>query len=151
MTAQMCPASHTKTLGQQWSHFVLMHNHLLACRSPSCKSQSRKFQKVIMSMCHAVLQLNWTCSRARSCAVTHRIVNKTAGYCQISCGRCLCCPTLAQAAGNASLTEFLWAVNHSSPGVLENLNQPGLLATVLAPTDGAMQSLYDKLGRLLVW
>lgn len=68
-----------------------------------------------------------------------------AGYCQISCGRCSCCPTLAQAALQAGLTEFSWAMNRSTTNV-ESLNQPGLVATVLAPDDNAMRTLFDRLG-----
>lgn len=69
-----------------------------------------------------------------------------AGYCQISCGRCDCCPSLAAAAEQAGLTEFLWAMNRSTTHV-EDLNQPGLMATVLAPDNNAMQTLFDKLGK----
>lgn len=68
-----------------------------------------------------------------------------AGYCQITCGRCSCCPTLLQAAESAGLTEFAWAMNRSTSNV-ESLAQPGLIATVMAPDDNAMRTLFDKLG-----
>jgi hypothetical protein len=68
-----------------------------------------------------------------------------AGYCQITCGRCSCCPTLLQAAVAAGLTEFAWAMNRSTSNV-ESLAQPGLIATVMAPDDNAMRTLFDKLG-----
>lgn len=67
------------------------------------------------------------------------------GYCQISCGRCSCCPSLQEAALQAGLTEFIWAMNRSSSHV-EGLTQPGLLATLMAPNDNAMRTLFDKLG-----
>lgn len=67
------------------------------------------------------------------------------GYCQISCGRCSCCPTLTQAALQAGLTEFVWAMNRSYTNV-ENLDQPGLMATVMAPDNNAMNTLFGKLG-----
>jgi len=68
------------------------------------------------------------------------------GYCQISCGRCSCCPSLQEAALQAGLTEFIWAMNRSSSHV-EGLTQPGLLATLMAPNDNAMRTLFDKLGK----
>jgi hypothetical protein len=71
----------------------------------------------------------------------------TTGYCQISCNRCTCCPTFAKAAESAGLTEFLWAVNRTA-GIsgIENLDQPGLMVTLLAPNNGAMADLIAKLG-----
>lgn len=69
------------------------------------------------------------------------------GYCQISCNRCTCCPTLANATESAGLTEFLWAVNRTA-GIsgIEPLNQPGLVVTLLAPNNGAMADLFAKMG-----
>lgn len=34
----------------------------------------------------------------------------------------------------------------SSANLTEDLSQPGLMATLLAPDDNAMRSLFDKLG-----
>lgn len=79
----------------------------------------------------------------RCCAVLCFI-----GYCQITCGRCDCCPTLTEAATQAGLTEFVWAMNRSTSNV-ESLSQPGLMATVMAPDDNAMRTLFGRLGELL--
>lgn len=75
----------------------------------------------------------------------YRCCAQNPGYCQISCGRCNCCPTLTEAALQAGLTEFVWAMNRSVSNV-ESLGQPGLMATVMAPDDNAMRTLFDKLG-----
>jgi hypothetical protein len=76
-----------------------------------------------------------------ACALYYLVL----GYCQITCGRCDCCPTLAEAAEAAGLTEFLWAMNRSTSRV-EALTQPGYMVTLLAPSNGAMNDLFDKLG-----
>lgn len=73
------------------------------------------------------------------------VVVSRAGYCQISCSRCSCCPTLLQTALQAGLTEFAWAMNRSTTNV-EALTQPGLIATVMAPDDNAMRTLFNKIG-----
>ena len=69
------------------------------------------------------------------------------GYCQITCGRCDCCPSLLNATLAAGLTEFAWAMNLSSAANrTEDLSQPGLMATLLAPDNNAMLSLFQRLG-----
>ncbi|KAF8055390.1 hypothetical protein HT031_006757 [Scenedesmus sp. PABB004] len=68
-----------------------------------------------------------------------------AGACQISCGRCPCCPTLAAAAEAAGLTEFAWAMNATADR-LPPLSSPGLALTLMAPDNNAMASLINKLG-----
>lgn len=68
------------------------------------------------------------------------------GYCQISCGRCPCCSSLAAAAEAAGLTEFWWAMNKTTGDRLGPLTAPGFAATLMAPDNNAMNSLFDKLG-----
>ncbi|KAF6265111.1 hypothetical protein COO60DRAFT_1633864 [Scenedesmus sp. NREL 46B-D3] len=68
------------------------------------------------------------------------------GYCQISCGRCPCCGSLAAAAEAAGLTEFAWAINKTTGDRLGPITAPGFAATLMAPDNNAMNSLFDKLG-----
>jgi hypothetical protein len=69
------------------------------------------------------------------------------GYCQISCGRCTCCVSLAEAAQAAGLTEFVWAMNKTvTADRLGPITAPGFAATIMAPDNNAMNALFDKLG-----
>ncbi|KAI8476263.1 MAG: hypothetical protein J3K34DRAFT_401723 [Monoraphidium minutum] len=75
------------------------------------------------------------------------IIEIPEGYCQITCGRCDCCPTLLQASLAAGLNEFVWAMNLSTASNRsESLEQPGLMVTLLAPNDNAMSDLFNRLG-----
>lgn len=68
-----------------------------------------------------------------------------AGHCQISCGRCGCCPTFAAAVKQTGqLGELLWALNIT--GLKANAERPGYMATLLAPGDGAFKAFYDANG-----
>ncbi|KXZ51061.1 hypothetical protein GPECTOR_14g47 [Gonium pectorale] len=66
------------------------------------------------------------------------------GYCQISCGRCPCCPTLDSVLKDKGLGMFRWMLNFSDEG--EKTRMPGYMATLLAPTDGAIWAALNKLG-----
>ena len=67
-----------------------------------------------------------------------------AGYCQISCGRCDCCSTLAQVLGNSSLALLAAAADRA--GLSPHLSQPGTMLTLLAPTDEALETAAQSLG-----
>lgn len=67
------------------------------------------------------------------------------GYCQISCGRCRCCPSLADVMRGRGLNMFLWAITFTWE-VDRYLAMPGYMATVLAPTDGAWWAALNKMG-----
>ncbi|KAG2450010.1 hypothetical protein HYH02_000114 [Chlamydomonas schloesseri] len=66
------------------------------------------------------------------------------GYCQISCGRCPCCPTLDSVLASKGLEMFRWLLSFSDMG--ERTRRPGFMATLLAPQDGAVWTALNKLG-----
>ncbi|KAG2427944.1 hypothetical protein HXX76_011931 [Chlamydomonas incerta] len=66
------------------------------------------------------------------------------GYCQISCGRCPCCPTLDAVLASKGLEMFRWLLSFSEMG--ERTRRPGFMATLLAPQDGAVWVAINKLG-----
>jgi hypothetical protein len=56
--------------------------------------------------------------------------------------------SLAAALEAAGLTEFEWAMNKTTGDRLGPLTAPGFMATLMAPDNNAMNSLFDKLGGL---
>ncbi|MEW5313723.1 MAG: hypothetical protein WDW38_005264 [Sanguina aurantia] len=66
------------------------------------------------------------------------------GYCQISCGRCDCCKSMEKILKQQGLNMFAWALNFTEYG--EYIAMPGFMATLLAPTDDAMNDMLGKLG-----
>lgn len=66
------------------------------------------------------------------------------GYCQISCGRCDCCKSMDKILKQQGLNMFAWALNFTEYG--EYIAMPGFMATLLAPTDDAMNDMLGKLG-----
>lgn len=69
-------------------------------------------------------------------------------YCQISCGSCPCCRSLLDVAATIG-SEFAWAFNATDPSLRRDgapLTQPGFMATVLVPPDGAMEAVIRRLG-----
>eukprot|EP00198_Chlamydomonas_reinhardtii_P002139 XP_001691475.1 predicted protein [Chlamydomonas reinhardtii] len=66
------------------------------------------------------------------------------GYCQISCGRCPCCPTLDSVLASKGLEMFRWLLSFSE--MSERTRRPGFMATLLAPQDGAVWAAINKLG-----
>lgn len=70
-------------------------------------------------------------------------------FCQISCGSCACCKPLLDVAASIGGSEFAWAFNATDPSFRVEtapLMQPGFMATVLVPPDGAMREAIAKLG-----
>lgn len=70
-------------------------------------------------------------------------------FCQISCGSCPCCEVLLAVAAKIGGGEFAWAFNATDPSLRVEaapLMQPGFMATVLVPPDGAMRAAIDRLG-----
>lgn len=66
------------------------------------------------------------------------------GFCRISCGRCDCCPTVRSVAKKLGLEEWLWAMDTAE--LYDLLDGPGFEATILAPRDGALDVLFEKMG-----
>eukprot|EP01025_Chloroclados_australasicus_P046785 TRINITY_DN5170_c0_g1_i1.p1 TRINITY_DN5170_c0_g1~~TRINITY_DN5170_c0_g1_i1.p1 ORF type:complete len:488 (+),score=41.10 TRINITY_DN5170_c0_g1_i1:36-1499(+) len=66
------------------------------------------------------------------------------GFCERTCGRCDCCFPLSQVAKKEQLNTFLKIADIT--GNLENIEKPGFLGTVLAPTDAAFEALFGSLG-----
>lgn len=66
------------------------------------------------------------------------------GYCQISCGRCDCCKSLGILLEENGLDMFAWALNFTEYGPYTL--RPGFMATLLAPTNDAMNTMLAKLG-----
>jgi hypothetical protein len=62
----------------------------------------------------------------------------------ITCGRCGCCSPLADVSRNEGLSEFLWALKLA--GMEGDAREPGFMATVLAPTDGALKGFLSAKG-----
>ncbi|EFJ47574.1 hypothetical protein VOLCADRAFT_117809 [Volvox carteri f. nagariensis] len=65
-------------------------------------------------------------------------------YCQISCGRCPCCPTLDGVLRAKGLEMFRWLLSFSDEG--SKTKMPGYMATLLAPTDAAVWTALNRLG-----
>ncbi|GLC36965.1 hypothetical protein PLESTM_000523400 [Pleodorina starrii] len=66
------------------------------------------------------------------------------GYCQISCGRCSCCPTLDSVLRDKGLEMFRWLLGFSDEGA--KIKLPGYMVTLLAPTDSAVWAALNRLG-----
>jgi hypothetical protein len=80
------------------------------------------------------------------------IIEIPEGYCQITCGRCDCCPSLLNATAAAGAAEFAWALAATGAGGGVNFSEPGAMATFLAPDDNAMRDLFGRLGAFVcIW
>lgn len=116
--------------------YIYMHTNTPFLSTTPCRTQCQPWQQ----------QHNTTTHHTKT-NTQHNTQQIPEGYCQISCSRCDCCPTLLNATLAAGLSEFAWALNvTSAAGRTEALSQPGLMATLLAPDDGAMRDLFGKLG-----
>ncbi|KAJ9507688.1 hypothetical protein QJQ45_019134 [Haematococcus lacustris] len=65
-------------------------------------------------------------------------------YCQISCGGCTCCKPLAGVLADKGFKAFAWLLNLTSVGAL--VQQPGYMATLIAPHDKAVEDGLKSLG-----
>ena len=64
-----------------------------------------------------------------------------AGYCQVTCGTCNCSTTVSQALQQVQANTFLQAA--ALVGMNAQFDLPGLVATVLAPSDAAFAALLN--------
>eukprot|EP01025_Chloroclados_australasicus_P012323 TRINITY_DN15667_c1_g1_i1.p1 TRINITY_DN15667_c1_g1~~TRINITY_DN15667_c1_g1_i1.p1 ORF type:complete len:334 (-),score=50.11 TRINITY_DN15667_c1_g1_i1:1999-2916(-) len=76
------------------------------------------------------------------------------GYCDVTCGRCSCCPSVYEQAKNLNLTvftEILDKISMDSGGgmgggksITDSLKNPSHKSTVFIPTDEAFRQLYEE-------
>lgn len=70
------------------------------------------------------------------------------GYCQITCSRCKCCSTFSDLLQKKGLTSVLDAAR--AAGLGSQLDVPGTMLTLLAPTNAAFSAALSQLGKLPV-
>jgi len=68
------------------------------------------------------------------------------GQCQISCSRCNCCKSPTEMLRELGNTQFLNAIQ--TAGLAPLFDHPGFTATMLVPTNAAMQAAASQLGAL---
>ncbi|KDD74948.1 hypothetical protein H632_c969p0, partial [Helicosporidium sp. ATCC 50920] len=68
---------------------------------------------------------------------------ETDGFCQMSCGRCQCCDTPANIIAKTGWGDSFLEYAASVPGFMELLQHPGMLGTLLVPTDEAWEALEE--------
>ena len=71
------------------------------------------------------------------------------GYCQMSCERCNCCISPAEAVARRGGSRFLQAAASTSPPLTQLLENPGFAATILVPTDQAWTEAEARYGAAL--
>lgn len=68
-----------------------------------------------------------------------------AGYCQITCSRCKCCSSFSDLLQKKGLTSLLDAARAAGLGA--QLDSPGTMLTLLAPTNAAFSAALSQLGK----
>ena len=66
-----------------------------------------------------------------------------AGYCQITCGRCACCKSVADVLQSNNANSLIQAARIA--GLEKQLTSPASMFTLLAPTDAAFTAALAKL------